>query len=297
MKTTLLRYIGCIMVLFTMTRCSTAHKAPSTASSPPVLLGVQPRQAFEQPPFKWWFDSTYRNYSAESAVTSRLSSTWTNERVDVFMGTWCGDSRREVPRLLKVLDEAGIAPQNIRIICTKSGNPGHKTSPGREEQGLYIFRVPTVIVYRQNKELGRIVESPVQSLEKDLLTIVNGQPYTSQYALGNELRKLLEAKAPDEIIASLPQLAEKLKPLAQHEGELNTFASVLLSAGDATHAIVALRLNTLLFPDKPDAWSWLAEAYRRNHDRGKAMAAYARTLELSPGEAIAQRRLDSLRAL
>ena len=213
------------------------------------------------------------------------------------MGTWCGDSRREVPRLLKVLDEAGIAPQNIRIICTKSGNPGHKTSPGREEQGLYIFRVPTVIVYRQNKELGRIVESPVQSLEKDLLTIVNGQPYTSQYALGNELRKLLEAKAPDEIIASLPQLAEKLKPLAQHEGELNTFASVLLSAGDATHAIVALRLNTLLFPDKPDAWSWLAEAYRRNHDRGKAMAAYARTLELSPGEAIAQRRLDSLRAL
>lgn len=280
-----------------LSRCSphTVMQQSSSPSPPPtVLLGEQPRAAFDQLPFKHWFDSIYHGYAVDAGL---LKKAWTDEQVDVFMGTWCGDSRREVPHFLKIMDSLGIPPQKVRIICTKSGNPGHKTSPGREEQGLYIFRVPTFIVRKGGREIGRIVEFPVQSLEKDLLAIISGQPYEPNYAVGDRLRKLFEVKSPGILNEQLPILAAQVKPVVKHDGELNGFGAVLLSAGDMEHAITAFRLNTTLFPTNPDSWGWLAEGYRRNHDNEKAVATYRKQLELSPGLELAQLRLDSLKAL
>lgn len=293
----------CIAGLIALNRCSQRTIVQQSSLPPPsafsafsatVLLGEQPRSAFGQLPFKHWFDSIYRGYTANAGL---LKNAWTDEQVDVFMGTWCGDSRREVPQFLKIMDSLGIPPQKVRIICTKSGNPGHKTSPGREEQGLYIFRVPTFIVRKNGREIGRIVESPVQSLEKDLLAIIRGQPYEPNYAAGDRLRRLFEVQSPGKLNEQLPVLAEKVRPVSKHDGELNGFGAVLLSAGDMEHAITAFRVNTALYPANPDVWGWLAEGYRRNHDNEKAMAAYRKLLELSPGLETAQLRLDSLKAL
>lgn len=298
MKTTLLSYMACIAGLLLLSQCSPRpvhQQAP--ASHAGVLLGVQGRAAFRQPPFQHWFDSFYQAYTVQTAAIVSLKRVWRNEQVDIFLGTWCGDSRREVPRMLKVLDNLGVPAAHIRLICTKSGNPGHKTSPGREEQGLYIFRVPTLIIRRNGAELGRIVESPVSSLEEDMLAILAGAPYNSRYRAGNYLRRLFDVKSPEAILDSLPAVAALLKPLADGEGELNSFGSVLLSAGDHARAITVFRLNTLLFADKADSWHWLAEGYRRNHDRDKAIVAYERTLALQPGLISAQQRLDSLKAL
>lgn len=287
----------CIAGLITLIRCGPpAIVQQSSLPSPPatVLLGEQPRSAFDQLPFKHWFDSIYHGYTADAAL---LKNAWTDEQVDVFMGTWCGDSRREVPHFLKIMDSLGVPPQKVRIICTKSGNPGHKTSPGREEQGLYIFRVPTFIVRKNGKEIGRIVEFPVQSLEKDLLAIIRGQAYEPNYAAGDRLRRMFEVKSPGMLHAQLPLLAEKVRPVSKSDGELNGFGSVLLSAGYMEHAITAFQLNTLLYPEKPDSWKWLAEGYRQNHDNEKAVTAYRKLLELSPGLELAQVRLDSLKSL
>jgi len=41
--------------------------------------------------------------------------------------------------------------------------------------------VPTIIVYEKGKETGRIIETPVISLEKDLLAITSQQSYTPNY--------------------------------------------------------------------------------------------------------------------
>ena len=48
-------------------------------------------------------------------------------------------------------------------------------SPNGEEQGLEIGFVPTYIFFRNREEVGRIVENPMQSLEKDMLAILNDQ--------------------------------------------------------------------------------------------------------------------------
>jgi hypothetical protein len=49
---------------------------------------------------------------------------------------------------------------------------------------LNILRVPTLLVYENGHEVGRVVESPVISLEKDMLAIVTRQPYEHRYRNG-----------------------------------------------------------------------------------------------------------------
>jgi hypothetical protein len=97
------------------------------------------------------------------------------------MGTWCGDSRREVPRIYKILDYCQVKRSQIQLIYLNNSDTAYKQSPGHEEQGLNIRRVPTLLIFRNQREVGRVVESPVTSLEKDILAIVSGQPYEHRY--------------------------------------------------------------------------------------------------------------------
>jgi hypothetical protein len=58
----------------------------------------------------------------------------------------------------------------------------YKKSPGHEEEGRQIIRVPTMIIEGVTVELGRIIEFPVVSLEKDLLRILRKDGYVPNYA-------------------------------------------------------------------------------------------------------------------
>jgi len=48
--------------------------------------------------------------------------------------------------------------------------------PGMDISALKIERVPTFIVYDGIKELGRIIETPAETLEEDLLMILSAKP-------------------------------------------------------------------------------------------------------------------------
>ena len=56
-----------------------------------------------------------------------------------------------------------------------------KRTPDNLQKGFNIKRVPTFIFYKKGKEIGRYVEFPRTSLEKDILTIVSGKPYKHSY--------------------------------------------------------------------------------------------------------------------
>ena len=94
------------------------------------------------------------------------------------MGTWCKDSRREVPRIYRILDAVGFYEPRLTLINLDR----EKSSPGKEESDLNIHHVPTVILYNNGNEIGRIIEYPVQSLEEDMVAILNGKNYTPNYS-------------------------------------------------------------------------------------------------------------------
>lgn len=147
-----------------------------------ILLGQCTREALWQAPFRSWFAINYDQYVVDSATCLYVAPLLKDKKITLFMGTWCGDSRREVPRLLKILDCCGFPPEQLTMIMVSNQPDMYKQSPGHEEYGRNIFRVPTLIIDGLSRELGRIIELPVVSLEKDLLRILRNEGYVPNYA-------------------------------------------------------------------------------------------------------------------
>lgn len=135
-----------------------------------MLLGTQTLDQFKQEPFKNWFDEEYNRYQVDQSSLAELRKEKLNSyNLVVFVGSWCEDSHREFPRLIKILDALKYNSEKMQIIAVNR----KKEAPAGEE-GLYnITRVPTIIVKKYGKEIGRITEMPETGyLERDLLNIL-----------------------------------------------------------------------------------------------------------------------------
>jgi thiol-disulfide isomerase/thioredoxin len=110
------------------------------------------------------FQAQYDDYEVGG-----LSSVMVAElRIEVLFATWCHDSEREVPRLLKILETAGVESSAVELVALDF----NKTEPkGRAAlQGLEY--TPTFVFSVAGEEIGRIVERPDKSLEAALANIV-----------------------------------------------------------------------------------------------------------------------------
>lgn len=148
----------------------------------PDLYGKSTEDGLRQSPFNNWYLPNYNGYTPDSLILLKLRPELRNKKIQIFMGTWCGDSKREVPRMLKVLNNCGVPPFQIEIINVGKGANDYKQSPTHEERGKNIHHVPTFIIYENGKEINRIIETPVESPERDLLRIVNREAYMPKYA-------------------------------------------------------------------------------------------------------------------
>jgi thiol-disulfide isomerase/thioredoxin len=134
----------------------------------PMLLGECTREAFKDTSFNWWWMSEYDLYNLDSAGLNQIKTGLKNVNVKIIMGTWCSDSRREVPRFFKILDAVNYPSDKVEIICVDED----KKAKGDELNGLKIELVPTIIFYKDGNELGRIIEAPEETLEKDMIKIL-----------------------------------------------------------------------------------------------------------------------------
>ena len=146
-----------------------------------MLLGKCTRAVLLQSPFADWFKPNYDSYIVDSFTCNFIRPLLANKSITIFMGTWCGDSRREVPRVLKMLDCCGFPMNDLALVMVGNSDSLYKKSPQHEEAGKNIVRVPTIIVEQKNAEIGRIIESPITSLEKDLLAILRKEKYQPNY--------------------------------------------------------------------------------------------------------------------
>lgn len=137
-----------------------------------MLVGVANKASFTNDKmYKVWFDRNYSNYTPNAEVAEALKTALKDVEIRAYMGTWCGDSRREVPKFYKIMDAIGFA--NFDMIAVNRA---------KEANGLakdyQIKYVPTFILFKNGKEIGRFVENAVKgSLENDLLQIAIGKEY------------------------------------------------------------------------------------------------------------------------
>ena len=69
------------------------------------LLGYFNPDRLKQMPYSAWFIKGYDDYSINSGALNKLLEIRSdNLKIKVVMGTWCPDSRREVPGFMRILD-------------------------------------------------------------------------------------------------------------------------------------------------------------------------------------------------
>jgi len=144
-------------------------KIHDQARNKDVLINVCTREGITTfPEFKEMYDPIYAAYVPDAATMIELKKLVKKEKIKIVFGTWCGDSKVNVPNFFKVLDNLQFKEKNVEIIAVD----GAKKAENGIIDGLNIERVPTFIVFdKKGKELGRIVEHPKTTLEGDLLEI------------------------------------------------------------------------------------------------------------------------------
>jgi len=137
-------------------------------SGKPMLVGICTREAFADTSFSWWFNSEYDNYEVDTETLAKLKMDNEFHAITIVMGTWCSDSRREVPRFYKILDTLHFPESKVKLIMVDR----KKEAGDTDISSLKIELVPTMIFYNDGLEVRRIIESPKESLEKDMVAIL-----------------------------------------------------------------------------------------------------------------------------
>jgi thiol-disulfide isomerase/thioredoxin len=135
------------------------------------LLGYFNPSMLRKEPHSEWFMKGFDDYMPSSqAMNALLDIPQDDLSIKIVMGTWCPDSRREVPRFMKILDVWHFPETRVTFV----GVNEDKISPVGDFDKLHIERVPTFIIYKNNSEAGRIIEVPKTSLEQDMVNILTG---------------------------------------------------------------------------------------------------------------------------
>jgi len=135
-----------------------------------MLLGNQLKEQFLKAPYADWYVKEHDEYALDQKAVSELKK----EKIGtydmiVFMGTWCEDSHRDFPRLMKILEAVNYPENKLNIIAVNR----KKESPTGDESLYNLQKVPTIILKRYGKEIGRIVEMPTTGyIERDLVEIL-----------------------------------------------------------------------------------------------------------------------------
>lgn len=146
------------------------NREVETTSDGKMLLGTQTVSQFEKAPYDTWYNDGKAEYQMKEDVIEELKKEkFKTYTIKVFLGTWCEDSHREFPRFMKIVEATDFPVEKLTLIAVNR----KKESPDGEEATENIQRVPTFIVSKYGKEIGRIIEFPTSGyLEKDLLEII-----------------------------------------------------------------------------------------------------------------------------
>lgn len=174
MKKTTLIILAIATIIITFQSCDiqkvVVNREVDTTKDGKMLLGNQNKDQLLKEPYNDWYKKEYDGYTIDQTSVAELKK----EKIKTYsivlvMGTWCEDSHREVPRLFKILEAVDFPNSKLTMIAVNR----KKEAPSGEESPYNIQKVPTIIVKKYGKEIGRIIESPKSGyLERDLLEIV-----------------------------------------------------------------------------------------------------------------------------
>jgi thiol-disulfide isomerase/thioredoxin len=101
-----------------------------------------------------WYAENLKGYTPNATALERLKKNKDTIQLLTFMGTWCEDSQNIIPKFYSFLDAAGFSRDRVTLI----GVDRQKKALSHLSEALNITNVPTIIVMKGGKEIGRVVE-------------------------------------------------------------------------------------------------------------------------------------------
>jgi hypothetical protein len=141
----------------------------STVNEKLVLDGRLNREQLNVLVKENWLTINYKSYKPDSLTYKNLVQTDLDSlSFLIFAGSWCSDTKLELPRFLKVIDTLNLGKNPLDMYFLDLNKKSKFVTPS-----VYnISLVPTFVVLRAGKEIGRIEETPKESIEKDVLKIL-----------------------------------------------------------------------------------------------------------------------------
>ena len=126
----------------------------------------------DEPTFSW-ITAGMEEYAPDKEAVQFLKNNLNKYTLFIAVGTWCGDSKDLLPKLFRVLQEAGISHDYL-MMAGLDRDKTTLTKEGKKAVRKYKIKLlPTFVVLDDNgHEVGRIEESVNKSVEEDLVEII-----------------------------------------------------------------------------------------------------------------------------
>ncbi|WP_299125257.1 hypothetical protein [uncultured Winogradskyella sp.] len=286
-----------IVLLFTLqVNAQQLNQEISKDGEIPYLLGKIDKSGLEGDNYTSWFTKNHEDYEPNTAIINTIASDLKSYSITLFMGTWCGDSKKEVPRLYKVLEACNFPMDQLTVVAVSRERNMYKQSPQHEEAGLNIHRVPTIIFYKDGNEINRIVEHPVKSFEEDIQNIITVNDYESNYQIVAAVDDILKKKGIRGLKKKRKKLLKKYKDEVTSMFELNTYGRILYGTNRVDEAIAVFKFNTELFPNEPRTFMSLANTLGVSGKKEDAIKVLEDAIKLHPDNEDLKKNLEVIKS-
>lgn len=135
-----------------------------------ILKGIITRDIIANDTSFKWYKPNQAGYKPNDEAVKALRTKSPAIQLIVFGGTWCGDTKYILPKLFALTDAATFSQDRITLI----GVDRNKKTISHLTEALGVLNVPTIIVMKDGKELGRVVEyGKTGAWDKELGDIIN----------------------------------------------------------------------------------------------------------------------------
>ena len=119
-----------------------------------ILNGIITKYALQNDPAYQWYNSSQSSYTPAADIISTMKAASGNKQLVVFGGTWCEDTQFILPKFFKLQEQSTFPDAAISFFAVDR----NKKTIGGIADAFKIINVPTIIVMKDGKEIGRVVE-------------------------------------------------------------------------------------------------------------------------------------------
>jgi len=149
-----------MMLLLAATPVFVSAQTPYTSSRDEkhpevtILNGIITKYALQNYDMFSWYFTNQGIYEPAPEIVSAMEAAKNKVHLILFGGTWCEDTQFILPRFFKLQEKSGFPDKSITFFAVNRA----KETLGNVTTAFQVKNVPTIIVMKDGKEVGRVVE-------------------------------------------------------------------------------------------------------------------------------------------